>query len=420
VNSLASRPEGIFQGWIVVGATCVVMTTAYGAQFSFGIFLPYMEADTGWDRELISRAFAIYIYLYAVLSVISGPLTDRLGPRPVIAAGGLLLGLGYWLLGRVNSQWELFAVLAVVLAAGMSASFVPCNATVVRWFVRARGRALGITTAGASLGNMVAPPLAAMLIGAVGWRASFGWIGGAAAVVIVAAAMFMVRDPADRGLLPDGDQHPAGKNGHGVEAAGQNGGGRTWTLAEARRTRALWVLIAILFLTWLVVFLPAVHLPAFAMDMGIDPLSAAWVLSAVGMGGVVGRPLIGTVSDRVGRLPALGFVLATQIVVFALLPFTSTWWVLCVEAFGFGFGYGGTTTLFPAIVGDYFGRDAVGAIIGFVFAFAGSSAAFGPWLAAYLYTQIGNYDFAFWLGAVVNVLALVLVLGLKPPEPEAG
>jgi MFS family permease len=377
-----------------------------------------MEADTGWDRELISRAFAIYIYLYAFLSIVSGPLTDRLGPRPVIAAGGLLLGLGYWLLGRVESQWELFAVLAVVLAAGMSASFVPCNSTVVRWFVRERGRALGITTAGASVGNMVAPPLAAMLIGAVGWRASFGWIGAGAAAVIVAAAMFTVRDPADRGLLPDGDRHQDGAGGQDAEAAGQNGGGRTWTLAEARRTRAFWVLTAILFLTWMVVFLPAVHLAAFAIDLGIDARSAAWVLSAVGMGGVIGRPLVGAVSDRVGRLPALAFVLATQIIVFALLPFTGTWWVLCVEAFGFGFGYGGTTTLFPAIVGDYFGRKAVGAIVGFIFALSGSSAAFGPWLAAYLYTQAGNYDFSFWLGAVVNGLALLLVLGLKHPEPE--
>ncbi|NQV21058.1 MAG: MFS transporter [Rhodospirillales bacterium] len=413
-ESESESPGGLFQGWIVVGATTVVMTTAYGAQFSFGVFLPYIEADTGWDRELISRAFAIYICLYAFLSIVSGPLTDRLGPRPVIAAGGVLLGAGYWLLGRVDAQWELFAVLAVVLAAGMSAAFVPCSATVVRWFVRQRGRAVGITTAGASLGNMLAPPLAATLITAVGWRESFGWIGLGVAVTIVLASVLTVRDPADRGLLPDGDT-----KADLVAEQAINGGGQIWTLADARRTRAFWILTAILFLTWLVVFLPAVHLASFAIDMGMSAMSAAWVLSAIGVGGIIGRPLVGAVSDRVGRLPALGFVLAAQVFVFALLPATDSWWMLCLEAFGFGFGYGGTTTLFPAIVGDYYGRESVGAIVGFVFAIAGSSAAFGPWLAAYLYTQSGNYDMAFWIGAVMNGLALVLVLALKRPEAHA-
>jgi len=405
---------------VVVGATCVIMTTAYGAQFSFGIFLPYMEADTGWDRELISRAFAIYIFMYAFLSIISGPLTDRLGPRPVITVGGLFLGLGYWLLGQISQQWELFAVLAVVLAAGMSASFVPCSATVVRWFVRERGRALGFTTAGSSLGNMIAPPLVALLIGAVGWRESMAWIGLVVAILIVMAATFTVRDPADRNLYPDGDDGQEPVSHQGLNAALINGGGRTWTLAEARRTRSFWMLTAILFLSWLVVFLPAVHLPSYAIDKGLDPQSAAWILSAVGIGGVIGRPLVGAASDRAGRLPALAFVLATQIVVFAVLPYSSSWWVLCLVAFGFGFGYGGTTTLFPAIVGDYYGRDAVGTIVGFIFAISGSSAAFGPWLAAYQYTQTGSYDFAFWLGAIVNGIALLLIFGLKQPSPDFG
>ncbi|HIF09112.1 MAG TPA: MFS transporter [Sneathiellales bacterium] len=131
--------QSIFYGWIIVGLTGMVMTTAYGAQFSFGVFLPHIEADTSWDRELLSRAFAIYIFMYAFLSLISGPLTDRYGPRPVVMTGGILLGLGYWLLGRADSDWELFVILGAVSAAGMSAAFVPCNATVVRWFVRYRG-----------------------------------------------------------------------------------------------------------------------------------------------------------------------------------------------------------------------------------------------------------------------------------------
>lgn len=398
----------IFYGWIIVALTGIVMTTAYGAQFSFGVFLPYMEADTGWDRELLARAFSIYIAMYAFLSLVSGPLTDRLGPRPVVMAGGLLLGLGYWLLGRVELEWELFIVLGAVLAAGMSAAFVPCNATVVRWFIKYRGRAVGLTTMGASLGNLVGPPVAAMMIAAVGWRTSYIWIGMSVGVVIVLASIFLVRDPSDIGMTPDGN---GGQDPEGRSAPEQN-----WTLAEAQKTSAFWVLTAIFLFTWLVVFLPAMHLAAYAMDMGIDAMSAAWVLSAIGLGGVFGRPLIGGISDRTGRLPALAFVLGTQILVFALLPFTSSWLALCIEAFWFGFGYGGTTTLFPALVGDYYGRKSAGTIVGFIFSVSGSGAAFGPWLAAYLLGQVGSYEPAFWFGAAVNALSLLLILVLKRPE----
>lgn len=400
--------QSIFYGWIIVGLTGMVMTTAYGAQFSFGVFLPHIEADTSWDRELLSRAFAIYIFMYAFLSLISGPLTDRYGPRPVVMTGGILLGLGYWLLGRADSDWELFVILGAVSAAGMSAAFVPCNATVVRWFVRYRGRAIGFTTMGSSLGNLAGPPLAALMIAAIGWRASLEWIGLGVGVIIVLAAIFMVRDPAQMGLSPDGDCSDTGPEGTTVE--------QNWSLAQARRTSAFWVITVIFFFTWLVVFLPAVHIAAYAMDMGIDPLSAAWILSSIGLGGIIGRPLVGSISDRVGRLPVLAFVIATQVLVFALLPATSSWHLLCLEAFLFGFGYGGTTTIFPALIGDYYGRHSAGAIVGFIFSIAGSSAALGPWLAAYLLGQVGSYDPSFWFGAAVNVVALVLILGLRQPQ----
>jgi len=404
----------LFYGWIIVALAGVVLAMAYAAQFSFGVFLPYMEADTGWDRELLTRAFAVYVFMYAFLSSVSGRLTDRFGPRPVILVGGCLLGAGYWLLSQVHSKWELFVVLGAVAAAGMSATFVPCNAAVMRWFVRYRGRAIGLATIGASLGNLTAPPLVALLIGAIGWRATMAWIGISVTAVIVLAAVFMVRDPSDMGLLPDGDELGASTTPAAVDEE------RGWTLAEARRTSAFWIITAIFFFTWLVVFLPIVHLAAYAMDLGFDALKASWILSSIGLGGVIGRPLVGAVSDSSGRLPALAFVLGTQVVVFVLLPYTDSWLMLCLEAFGFGFGYGGTTTLFPAMVGDHFGRRSTGAIVGFIFSISGSSAALGPWLAAYVLGLYGSYDLAFWFGAAVNCVSLLLIPVLRWAEPALG
>ena len=421
--------KGIFYGWIVVAGTFAVLMTAYGIQFTFGVFLPEIQEDTGWTRETLSRAFAFYVFLYGILGIVTGSAVDRFGPRPVIALGGLLLGFGYFSLSRTEEIWELYLYLSVVAAAGMSAAFVPCNSTVIRWFERYRGRALGIAMMGASIGNIAFPPLAVLLIGLAGWRAAYAWLGALGVSIVGVAAYFILRDPGVMNLQPDGavpDGEGAGEGGaaEGARVPPRRGGPVAtrypWTLAEARRTGVLWLMTAIFFLSWLVVFLPVVHLAPYAADLGMDPLRASSVISAIGLGGVLGRPLLGAISDRVGRIPAMLLTFGTQALVFTLFPISHSWVALCLEATAFGFAYGGGTTLFAAVVGDYYGRAATGAIVGFVFALAGSAAAFGPWLAGYAIDTTGSYDLAFWFGAVTNGAACALVLFLRPPAPPVG
>ena len=96
--------------------------------------------------------------------------------------------------------------LGLIAASGMSAAYVPCNATVVRWFIEKRGLAIGLTSSGASFGTFIFPPLAAALIGAYGWRHAYVLLGAAAVALISLCAAFTVRDPEHVGLLPDG--HP--------------------------------------------------------------------------------------------------------------------------------------------------------------------------------------------------------------------
>ena len=71
--------------------------------------------------------------------------------------------------------------------------------------------------------------------------------------------------------------------------------------------------------------------------------------------------------------------------------------------------------VFPALVGDYFGRAHAGAIVGRIFATAGAMGAVGPYLAQLLVDSSGSYRVAFVLSAVANAAALALAARLPKP-----
>jgi len=411
-GGVSERQGRLFYGWVIVACAFVVLCVAYGIQFTFGVFLPAISADTGWDRASLSWPYSVYVFVYSALGVVTGRCTDRWGPRVVLAVGGCLLGCGIVLMSQVRALWQIYLFLGLIAASGMSAAYVPCNATVVRWFTQRRGLALSITSSGASFGNFLFPPLVAVLIAAYGWRKTYLLLGLVGVSFIGLCSAFFVRDPEKMKLYPDGRRPP-----ERVPSSIVDGGEITadWTLASAKRTTAFWLLNAIFTLTWLVVFMPMVHIVPFAVDLGISSVRAAMTISVIGLAGFAGRLLLGPISDRLGRIPALGLCLFLQAVSFLAFIFTTGLASLYPAAAVFGFSYGGATALFPAIVGDFYGRTAVGSIVGFIFALAGSPAAFGPLIAGYVYQVTGHYHAAFMLSAGLNVVALLLLLLLKKP-----
>ena len=388
-----------FRGWRVVAAAFSVLFLAYGLQFSYGVFIRGMSAELGWGRAVTALPYSIYVFLYSALSALTGRATDRLGPRPVITVGAVLLGVGWGLSALVQQPWHLTVTLGVVAAFGMSVAWVPCNATVSRWFTRRRGTAVALASSGGSLGNLLVPAIAAVVVAEWGWRVALGVTAVTAAALMLVAAHFMIRDPESIGQWPDGDTRPT--------QVGELGDGRT--LAEVCWTEPFLLIIAIYFMTWVPVFVPFVHAAAYAEDLGLGKVAAASVLSAIGIGGMVGCLSSGIVSDAIGRLPALVWVFALQALAFVLFALAhqaaSLLWIAAVL---FGFSYGGGVTLLPPLCGDLFGRAHVAAIVGMIFAVAGAPAAIGPYLAGWLYDVTGSYALAFSSSAALNVVALAL------------
>jgi MFS family permease len=394
-----------FYGWKVVSAAFSVLFVVYSIQFSFGTFVDDIVADTGWSETRLQLIFAIYIFTYSALSAVTGVFTDRFGPRRVVAIGAVLLTAGYVIWASAPNIWIAYLGLGVIAPLGMSASWVPCNATVVRWFVDRRGTALAIATSGTSFANIVAPPVAATLVKAYGWRtalASFALTGGAAMLL---SSTWFRRDPESMGQHPDG-KHPPSQ----TDASSQEG----LTAQQATRTMTYWLILCMYALTFLVVFVPFVHSNQFAIDLGVESVTAATVISSIGVGGLVGRLLVGPLSDRFGPKQLVIAAFGLETLAFFGIASSQGLSLLYPSAIVFGFSYGATVTMLPALVGDYFGRHHAGAIVGRIFGTAGSLAAIGPYVAQLLVDSSGSYRFAFVLSGVANAAALVMAMRLPP------
>lgn len=407
-----ARPSGFFYGWVVVGGAFLVLFLAYGTQYAFGVFFSALLEEFGWSRAGLSGVFSLYAFLYCVFGLVAGQLTDRWGPRVVIALGGVFLGLGLAGMSQVRDLWHPYLLYGVVAALGMSTAYVPCNATVVKWFVRQRGLAVGVASSGGSLGTFALPPLAHLLVSTLGWRWAYVVFGAGILVSLNLVAMVMKRDPELLGLLPDGGAWNPSAARADVEVQ--------WPLRRAIRTTALWMLFGVFAATWVPVFIPLVHAVPFARDLGISPLLASTVVSALGIAAFFGRLVMGGVSDLIGRRPALAISIVLQGLAFGGFTAVGGLASLYLAALAFGFSYGAVSTLFPAIVGDFFGRAEAGHLVGFLFALAGAMAAAGPLGAGAIYDATGRYTWAFLLSAAFNALALALLALARPPQAEAA
>ena len=407
-----------FYGWIVVACAFLVLFFTYGVQYSFGVFIPPMIDELGWRRASLGGVFSLYSLVYMGFSLLSGRLTDTLGPRRVIGLGGVLLGLGIMATSQISAQWQLYLCYGLVAALGMSTAYIPCNMTVVRWFHIRRGLALGIASCGASCGILVVPLLASFIIDQADWRVGLFTLGAALFIAINVVARFMVRGPDLLGLQPDGAATPPSSGVAYVGSAGDDLA--AWTLSEARATITFWMLLLAFTIALLTVTVPFVHVPLFARDIGLSAMGGAAAISVIGLFALIGSIALGALSDRIGRKAAMALALCVQIAAFLIFLEADDSIMLYVGAAAFGFFYGGIASLFPALVGDLFGRTHAGAIGGFIFGGAGVLGAWGPAVAGYLRDVDGDYRLAFSLCALAATCALLLFLFLPRTDHEGS
>jgi len=396
----------IFYGYIVAAAGFIIMGTMYSSRYAFGVFFKPVLTDFGWTRAMTAGALSLSMLMEGLLGVFMGGMTDRFGPRAVLTFCGFLLGIGGFLMSRIDAIWQLYLYLGIIVGIGLSGAWVPVTSTIARWFLKRRGIMSGFVLTGTGMAALLTPPFADWLIASLGWRNAFSIMGIGSLVIIVLTAQLFKRDPYQMGLLPDGAKI-AGEKVSNLQDTGLS-------FREAISTNQFWIAILMLFSFGFCMFTVVVHIVPHATDLGISASNAARILGSMGGVVIIGRLLLGMLADRVGsrRIFVIGFILI-PLAFFWLIPAREAWMIFLFAA-TFGFAQGGMGTAEAPLVAEIFGLRSHGLIYGVMGLGFMIGAAAGPWFAGFIYDMIESYKMAFTVCAAISLMGLFFIILLKP------
>ncbi len=407
-----------FYGWVIVGVSAV---TAFSHVTFFnpvlGVFIKPLSEEFGWSRATIAAAITIGSVGGAIASPLVGPLLDRGASRLVIAAGGAVMGMCLLAVAFTPSVWWFYLFYSVGRAIAVGVTSLGVTVVVSNWFVRNRGVALGITLLGSRAAMALLPLSAELIILAVSWRAAFGTLGVIVLCLAVLPSLrFLRHRPEDMGLLPDG---LAGgpSAGYGDEPA-QDELEEEWTLGEAAKTPALWLLTLATSQIFLVGGAVNLHQMPHLVDQGLQETVAVGVISTFAVFGGIGGVLGGLAQRRVGARWTL----------VASLVGTSSGLVVLINAdnvglaylYGvwYGLAFGSMVTMMMVVYAEYFGRRSLGSIRGAVAPIQMAFNATGPLLAGWAYDTSGHYLEVF--SAYAALLLLAAFWMVLAPRPRRG
>jgi MFS family permease len=408
------RPR-LFYGWAIVAGAFLSHVLGYGVTtVAFGVFFPFMAEALGVSRGLLASTGITTRLASAAMAPWLGPIVDRRGPRLLILAGTLSLAGGAGLLARATSAGDVFLGYGVVMSVGfVTLGELTGDATVARWFVRRRGRALAWATMGLSAAGVVIPLPLAGLIDRVGWRAAWTTVALVTLAVGLVAAALMRRRPEDVGLHPDGDAtEPAVLTPEGARAAEPS-----FSARAAARTPAFWLLVLSTNLAALALLGANLHLFSYIRDKGTSATQAAALITFLYVLQGVAKPLWGLVAERVPVRYCIAACYLGGALGLGLLVVAASLPALVVFALVYGLTRGAQSFVTSLAWADYFGREAQGAIRGLASPFRLVASASGPVIGGVLYDLTGDYRLAFAVFGAAFAGAGLVALAARPPAP---
>ncbi|MEN4044071.1 MAG: OFA family MFS transporter [Methanobacterium sp.] len=335
-----------------------------GTLYAWGVFVPTLEAYFKVSRAEIMIPFAVASITFALGMVPAGRLQDKKGPK-IVAAGGMLTGLGYILSSTAVYLWQLILYFGFIGGIGIALGYSGAVAGGVKWFPDLKGTAAGILVGGFGLGALVFGPAIHILIGHVGWRDTFLILGSSFTIIIVITALLIIKNPP-AGWKPDGWDPVELKTSMAAEYTGID-----FTVSDAIKTPEFIGMWLNYFLIISGGFAIITHVGPFSIDfLKFTPAAATGLIMTFSLLNFSGRLVLGPLSDRIGRISTfsiIGMLMTIAVSIFAFIHYFEIHTLSYIIVILGGMAFGGYLALSPAFVADVWGLKNIGVNYGVMF-----------------------------------------------------
>ena len=413
------RKPRIFYGWWIVGG-CFSLQMLVGSLMihSFTAYFPLLQSQFGWSRSVLSGAFALSRAESGLLGPLQGWLIDKFGPRVMVRGGMLLFGLGFIMFSRLDSVLDYYVAFLLMALGSSVGGFLTVATTVVNWFERRRGVAMGIAMSGFGIGGLLVPAIAWSLT-ELGWRQT-AFISGVVIIVLgIPIGQLFRQRPEQYGYLPDGaTPDSAGESeapDRNTRAADQVDG---FTAGEAMRTPAFWLLSLGHSLALLTVGAVSLHLVPHIMEsVGLSITAASGAVAVMTVFNIVGQIGGGFLGDRFSKRMLAALAMLVHSVAMLTLAFASTVPMVYAFAVMHGTAWGVRGPMMTTIRADYFGRAAFATIMGFSSLVVMIGMTTGPLFAGFMADVFDGYRVPFVVIAALTGIGSLFFAVATPPRP---
>ena len=410
------RPRLFYGWWMALSGLYLMFWTTGVSFFGFSAFFDSIRLDLNWTRAQVSLGPAILALQTAIFSPTIGFLTDRLGPRLVTAIGMFLGGAGFIVLSQVEHAWQYY-IAFMLIGSGMGAtSYVMVATAVSNWFLRNRGKALGLTFMGPGFAGIITA-LLVVLIREYGWRDAALFTGIGTWITCIPLALVLRRRPEHYGLRMDGDPPEAdtfetGQASVMAEPEPSTGGVRSILLSRSYLLYVGALSMQQIAITAMVVH----HIPAL-VSYGFSTETAGAMVVVFTVASIPMRFFSGALADRFNKRLVVAVMLSFQLAGGILFIFVADIWMAILFEVIYGTGWGGSNAARLSLQGEYWGRGIFGSLMGLQVGAGAIGGLMAPVLVGWL---ADTYDYRIAFMTVVIPLALAVVMVLLMSRPHSG
>lgn len=407
--------------WIILIITFFSIIVAGIVRSSSGVFIVPFENEFGWDRSVISLAFAISLFLYGLSGPFMAALIEVLGLKKMMVFAMSTLLAGVFLTFFMEHEWQLILIWGIIIGLGSGLFLTVLSPYVAnRWFEKRRGLAVGILTASTATGQLVLLPVLAIIIENYSWRWAIGLIMVLSLIMLAIILLFMKNNPKEVGILPYGLEEESQEANlvqkkNPIVMAFQS-------LIEAVRVKEFWLLAGSFFICGLSTSgLIGTHFISYCISFGLPVVTAASLLSFMGIFDLIGTTVSGWLSDRFDNRWLLFWYYGLRGASLVLLPFAlQEGSIILLIIFSVFYGLDWIATVPPtiSISRQVFGIEKSGIVYGWIFASHQAGAAAAAYGGGLIFKIFSSYTWAFFLAGIFCVLGSLFVILIKKQKSD--